>query len=79
MNKFTPIDETDLAAALGQRLKNARTKSGLSIEAMAGAAQVARRSYLEWEHGRTLPRLDSLVRVCNVHGMPIEAMLKAER
>jgi transcriptional regulator with XRE-family HTH domain len=79
MSKFQPITDNDLAAALGQRLKAARLKAGLSIEKMADDAKVARRAYLEWEHGRTLPRLDSLIRVCNLHNLPIEAMFKAER
>lgn len=76
--KFTPIKEQDLAAALGARLKAARAKAGLSVEKMADAAQVARRSYLEWEHGRTLPRLDSLLALSNFHKIPVEILLGGE-
>jgi DNA-binding XRE family transcriptional regulator len=46
---------------------------------MADAAQVARRSYLEWEHGRTLPRLDSLLALSNFHKIPVETLLSGER
>lgn len=78
-SKFIPIKDEDLAAAMGTRLKAARNKAGLSLRKMAEAAGVAERSYCEWEAGARLPRLDSLIRVCNLHRIPIEDMIAGGR
>ena len=79
--KFTPIDKDALRVTLGKRLAALRFKAGLSIEKMADGCDVARRSYWEWETGRStkLPRLDTLIKVCNAHEVPLEVLLAGER
>jgi transcriptional regulator with XRE-family HTH domain len=75
VREFIPLQDEDLAASLGARLKELRSKSKLTIEDLADAADVARRSYHEWELGYRLPRLPSLIRVCNFYKLSIEDLL----
>lgn len=75
---FVPTNEQQLAALLGGRMQAARKATGLSIENLAISAGVAGRSYIEWEAGRQLPRLDSLIKVANYHGLTMAQLFADE-
>lgn len=75
MPKFIPIANPDLAVAIGRRLKSCRQKEGLTMDQVATKADVSRRAYLEWERGRKLPRLDSLVSLCNLYELEVDGLL----
>ncbi len=54
---------------LGQRIKEARTKAGLSQEALADKLNIARRTVLEYEKGLSDPKVSTLQRIAEICGV----------
>jgi transcriptional regulator with XRE-family HTH domain len=65
----------DLAAIIGRHLRAARRTSGLSKNKLSHMAGVTLRSYIPWERGDRLPRLDSLIKIAKIHGKPVRWFL----
>lgn len=63
------LSEQELAKHIGKNLLAKRTKGEVSAETVADTAEVARRSYSDWERGEQLPTLRSLLRLANYHGV----------
>lgn len=53
-------------------LKAARVNAGLTQEQVQQATGFARSTLAKWEQGRTSPRVEDLVILCNLYGVPTE-------
>lgn len=61
---------------MGQRLLALRTRAGLSQEALAERLGVSRQSISKWETDGSIPDLDNLVRLSEIFGVPLDALVK---
>lgn len=64
---------------LGERIKAAYLHAGLNRSQFVRALGVAYSTVLHWENGRTRPNADNLRRICEVTGLPMSALLEAEK
>lgn len=64
---------------LGKQLKDARTGANLSQAELAGRIGVSRQTVSNWENGRSYPDIGSLIRLSDLYGLSLDAMLKADR
>lgn len=60
----------------GQRLLALRTRAGLSQEALAERLGVSRQSISKWETDGSIPDLDNLVRLSEIFGVTLDALVK---
>lgn len=72
------IQNTDeqVGAVLGVHLRGLRTKKKLSIRELGIQAKVSERAYCDWENGKKLPNVGSLVTIANYYGVPVWSLLK---
>lgn len=64
---------------LGKQLKNARTEANLSQEELAKRIGVSRQTISNWENCRSYPDIGSLIKLSDLYGLSLDAMLKADR
>ncbi len=62
-------------AAFGRRLRECRTRQGYTGAALAKAVGVAPMFISEMEHGRKLPSMETLVKLCNVLQISSDVLL----
>jgi transcriptional regulator with XRE-family HTH domain len=67
--------EGDLARLVGERLRAARRKRGLSVGGLAGAAGVGKGSLSEIENGTRNPTLSTLYSLAGALGVPLATLL----
>lgn len=60
----------------GEKLKAARTRSGLTQEEVARKLGVSRQSLSNWENNRTYPDLASALKLSDLYGLSLDDMLK---
>jgi len=60
---------------LGDELKKARLKAGLTQEQVAVRARISREYVSKLEHGRQSPTVDMLLRVCRILGTRASGVL----
>lgn len=72
----TQNTEEQVGAVLGTHLRGLRTKKKLSIRELGIQAQVSERAYIDWEGGKKLPNVGSLVTIANFYGVPVWSLLK---
>ena len=58
------------------RLKRAREEKEFTQKALAAAVGVSYQTYQFWEHGRQVPRVDSLLRLAEVLGKEMSYFVK---
>lgn len=63
---------------LGERLRQAREERGLTQEALADELHVSRQTVSNWERGKTLPDIQSLVGAASTLGMGLPELLGEE-
>lgn len=63
---------------IGGKLKDARAKAGLTQEQVANAVGVSRQSVSNWETGKTLPDIISVIRLSDLYGVSLDALLKED-
>lgn len=63
---------------LSQKLKEARTKAGLKQEELAHQLGVSRQTISNWENGRSLPDIASMVKLSGLYGQSLDEMLKTD-
>ena len=64
---------------LGKQLKSARTDASLSQEELARKIGVSRQTISNWENCRSYPDIGSLIKLSDLYGISLDAMLKADR
>lgn len=60
---------------LGDELKKARLKAGLTQEQLAAQAQISREYVSQLERDRQSPTVDMLLRVCRILGVPASRII----
>ena len=61
---------------IGQKLKNARQKAGLTQEQIAEAIGVSRQTVSNWENNRSYPDIASVLRLSEAYGVSLDTLLK---
>lgn len=56
-------------------LKAARVNANMLQSEVAKSLGVAKESVANWENGKTAPKSTVLVRLCDLYGVPIDAIL----
>ena len=64
---------------LGKQLKDARAKAGLSQEELAKRIGVSRQTISNWENCRSYPDIGSLIKLSDLYGLSLDAILKEDR
>jgi DNA-binding XRE family transcriptional regulator len=65
----------DIAAIIGQNMRNARTKAGISLVDVSSLSGVSRTSLTKIEYGKQLPKLPTILLFCAVTGCKISDVL----
>lgn len=63
---------------IGQKLKEARARAGLSQEAVSEAIHVSRQTVSNWETEKTYPDVVSLVKLSDLFGVSLDELLKGD-
>ncbi|GHJ61372.1 hypothetical transcriptional regulator [Nocardioides sp. OK12] len=66
----------DAGASAGARIRMLRTERGLSLSALAAAAEIGKGTLSELEAGRRNPTLETLYAVAGPLGVPLAALLE---
>lgn len=61
---------------LGEKLQKLRQQQGLSQDALAERLGVSRQAVSKWERDEALPELDKIVRLSEIFGVSLDALLK---
>ena len=60
---------------LGERIKNQRSRAGLSQERVAELVGVSRQSVTKWESGQSAPSTENLFRLAEIFGTTVDMLL----
>lgn len=60
----------DKVLQIGERLRQARSEAGLTIEGIARELSVSSRTVAGWQSGRSRPSYEMLTRLANLLGKP---------
>ena len=63
---------------IGQKLQEARKASGLTQEAAAGLVGVSRQTISNWERGKSLPDVLSVIRMSEAYDCSLDTLLKGD-
>lgn len=63
---------------LSQKLKEARVKAGMKQEELAHQLGVSRQTVSNWENGRSLPDIASMVKLSGLYGRSLDELLKED-
>lgn len=63
---------------IGEKLRAARNASGLTQEGVANQIGVSRQSVSNWENDRTYPDIMSVIRLSDLYGVSLDALLKGD-
>ena len=63
---------------LGTNIRQRRQAAGMSQEELAKRVYVVRQTVLNWEHGKTMPDLESLKRLADVFGTTVDDLLGSD-
>ena len=64
-----------MRVTLGERIKNQRTRAGLSQERVAELVGVSRQSVTKWESGQSAPSTENLFRLAEIFGTTVDMLL----
>ena len=64
---------------IGQKLKEARTASGLSQENVAEKINVSRQTISNWENEKTYPDIISVIKLSDLYSISLDALLKGDQ
>lgn len=62
----------------GQKLREARTKAGLTQENVAQQLGVSRQTMSNWENNRSYPDLASVLKLSDLYGLSVDEMLRED-
>lgn len=58
------------------QLKLMRTRKGFTQEQVAELVGVSRQAVAKWEKGETLPDIESCIRLSDLYGIPLDALVR---
>ena len=64
---------------IGEKLRAARMKTGMTQEQVAEALGVSRQTVSNWENGRTYPDIVSAVKLSDIYNISLDSLLKEEK
>ncbi|WP_203624676.1 helix-turn-helix transcriptional regulator [Lacticaseibacillus sp. 866-1] len=56
---------------IGEQLRNARTKSGMSLESLAEVMGVSRQTISNWETSRSYPDIERVMRLADLYHLSL--------
>jgi len=62
-----------------KKLKDAREKAGLTQEQVAEAIFVSRQTISNWENGKSLPDITSVISLSNIYNISVDELLKGDQ
>lgn len=65
----------DIAAGLGQRIREEREERGWSLELLAGLASIGKSTLGQIEIGQNAPQIDTLMRIAAALGVAVDQLL----
>lgn len=63
---------------ISEKLKYARTGSGLNQEQVAEKLQVSRQTISNWENGRSYPDIISVIKLSDLYSLSLDELLKGD-
>ena len=63
---------------IGQKLKNARTASGLTQEMVAEELNVSRQTISNWENEKSYPDIVSVIELSDLYSISLDDLLKGD-
>ncbi|MDD3338142.1 MAG: helix-turn-helix transcriptional regulator [Lachnospiraceae bacterium] len=63
---------------IGKQLKDARISAGLTQENVAEKINVSRQTISNWENEKTYPDLISIIKLSDLYGISLDALLKGD-
>lgn len=63
---------------IGAKLKEARTKEGLTQEEVAEAIQVSRQTISNWENEKSYPDIVSVIKLSDLYNISLDKLLKGD-
>lgn len=63
---------------IGTKIKNARTRAGLTQETVAEALGVSRQTISNWENGKFYPDIISIIKMSDLYSVSLDHLLKEE-
>lgn len=64
---------------VAEKIKSARTTKGLTQEQAAGKLLVSRQTISNWENGKSLPDIVSVIRMSEIYDLTIDELLKGDQ
>lgn len=62
-----------------KKLKEVRERAGLTQEQVSQAAMVSRQTISNWENGRSLPDIISIIKLSDIYGISVDELLKGDQ
>ncbi len=75
--RITNTDYDSLSENIGKKFKQYRLKAGLSLRDIYREEQISIALISDLEAGKKLPRMETLVRLCNKVGMPLDEVFSS--
>lgn len=75
--RIANTDYQSLSGKIGAKFKQYRLKSGLSLRDIYRDEQISIALISDLEAGKKLPRMETLVRLCNKVGMPLDEVFSS--
>ena len=69
------MSKTDLAVAVGARIRAARKAAGLTQQELADRASMAKMAVSNWERGVLTPSVPSIVALSKALDVPVDSLL----
>lgn len=63
---------------IGEKLKNSRMSAGMTQEQIADEINVSRQTISNWENGKSLPDIISLIKISDLFQMSLDDLLKGD-
>lgn len=64
---------------IGKKFKNARVKSNLTQEQVAGKIMVSRQTLSNWENEKSLPDILSVIKLSDLYQISLDELLKGDQ
>lgn len=75
--RISTTDYDSLSENIGKKFKQYRLKAGLSLRDIYREEQISIALISDLEAGKKLPRMETLVRLCNKVGMPLDEVFSS--